>query len=238
MRLLKRIVITAVSIVVILAFALFIFFEYYKPALSKNHGKVDAQLFVGASENQPLVVAFGGSQGGNTWTEDYWTVIRTKFLEKGYAVLSIAYFNTENTPETLDRISLNAIYDTIRRISKHPKIDENKIALLGSSRGAELILNLASRYKEINAVVALVPSHVTFASGTITSNTSAWTFNGTELGFAKIPFRAIVPAIRGESMRLFEMAFEEENTANAIIPVEEINGPILLLSAKDDALWP
>jgi uncharacterized protein len=107
MRLVKRIIIATVSIIVILAFGLFIFYKFYKPPLSENYGKVDAQLFVGSSENQPLIVAFGGSQGGNTWTEDYWAEMRNRFLERGYALLSIGYFNSENTPQTPDRISLS-----------------------------------------------------------------------------------------------------------------------------------
>ena len=236
---LKRIFTITGSVVIILFVGLFLFLHFYKPPLSVNYGKVDAQLFIGDSEDQPLIVAFGGSQGGNTWTEDYWAEMRTEFLRQGYAILSIGYFNTENTPETLDRISLNAIYNTIKRISDHPKISKDKIALLGSSRGGELVLTLASIYKDFNAVVALVPPHVRFPSATLTANTSAWTFNGQELSYLKIPYAAIGPALRGESLRLAEITLENEgDMPESIIPVEKINGPILLLSAKGDALWP
>lgn len=239
MQLMRRILIATACVITILVFGLFLFLEFYRPPLPRNYGKVDAKLFVGDSENQPLIVAFGGSQGGNTWTENYWSELRTKFLQQGYAVLSIGYFNTENTPETLDRISLNAIYDTIKRISNHPKINKDKIALLGSSRGGELVLTLASKYKDFSAVVALVPSHVTFPSGTLTANTSAWTFNDKELNYVKIPYKAIIPAMRGESLEVAEIILENaENISASIISVEKINGPILLLSAKDDALWP
>ena len=146
---------------------------------------------------------------------------------------------TENTPETLDRISLNAIRDTIMSISDHPKVNKRKIALLGSSRGAELVLNLASRYKDFDAVVALVPSYVNFPSLTTAVNTSAWTFHGDELNYVGIPYTAIAAAIRGESHKAIEIALENlDDRSSSIIPVENISGPILLLSAKDDALWP
>jgi dienelactone hydrolase len=239
MRIIKIILISVVSIIIFLTLGLFLFLKFYTPALSENYGKVDYHLYVGDSDNQPLIVAFGGSQGGNTWTEDYWAVIRNRFLKKGYAVLSIGYFNTENTPAYCDRISLNAIYDTIRNVSLHPKINEDKIALLGSSRGGELALNIASKYKDIDAVVALVPSYASFMAQTITANTSAWTFNSEEVPYLPVPLKAIIPAIQGDSYRVCEIILENsESRKDAAIEVEKINGPILLLSAKNDELWP
>lgn len=68
MRLIKRILIWTASIIIILIFAHFIFIKFYTPPLSENYGKVDTQLFLGDLDNQLLIVAFGGSQGGNTWT--------------------------------------------------------------------------------------------------------------------------------------------------------------------------
>lgn len=224
---------------VILFLGLFFFLKFYTPPLSINNGKVDAQLFTGDSERQPLIVAFGGSQGGNTWTEDYWGDIRTKFLDQGYAILSIGYFNTEGTSETLDRISLNAIYDTIKSISNNPKINKDKIMLLGTSRGGELVLNLASRYNDFDAVVALVPAHMRFPAASITANTSAWTFNGKELSYLPIPFSAVITSLAGKKRKAWEIILEnEKSTPEAEIEVEKINCPILLLSAKDDEAWP
>jgi uncharacterized protein len=226
-----------IILVTILFFGLFLFVNFYTTPLSENNGKVDAQLFVGDAENQPLIVAFGGSQGGNTWTEGHWSEERTKFLNRGYAVLSIGYFNTERTPETLDRISLNAIYDTIKSISNHPKIDNDKIMLLGTSRGGELVLNLASRYNDFDAVVALVPSHMRFPGST--ANSPAWTFNGEELPYLPVPFRAVIASIAGKKRKAWEIILENEKyMPEAEIEVEKINCPILLLSARDDQEWP
>jgi dienelactone hydrolase len=239
MIILKKKLISTVSIMAVLVFGLFLYVKFYTPPLSENYGKVDAQLYVGDTENEPLIVAFGGSQGGNTWTEDYWSKIRNRFLQQGYAIMSIGYFNTNNTPKTLDRISINAIYDTIKKVSNHPKINKDKIALLGSSRGGELVLNIASRYKDINAVVALVPSNVTFPALTLTANTSAWTYKDKEVPYIKIPFKAIWASIQGDSQRANEIVMEnQKNSINVVIEAEKINGPFLLLSAKDDELWP
>jgi dienelactone hydrolase len=239
MKLIKRILIGLTLLVTILILGLFLFLKFYTPRLSNNNGKVDAQLFTGDSENQPLIVAFGGSQGGNTWTEDYWSEMRVKFLNQGYAVLSIGYFNVEGIPKTLDRISLNAIYDTIKNISNNPKINKESIMLLGTSRGGELVLNLASRFNDFDAVVALVPAHVRLPAGSITANTSGWTFEGQELPFLQIPYRAILTSIAGNKQKAWEIILGEENsTPEAEIEVEKMNCPILLLSAKDDKEWP
>lgn len=165
--------------------------------------------------------------------------MRNIFIQQGYAVLAIGYFNTENTPERLDRISLNAIYAAIRTASKHPQINQNKIALLGSSKGGELVLNLASRYPAINAVVALVPSHITFPAATITGNTSSWTYNDQEIASFSMPFKAYFPLLQGDLTKSLKIILEDEKAcAKAAIAVEKINGPILLVSAKNDELWP
>src|SRR5207253_670758 len=105
---------------------------------------------------------------------------------------------TRGTPETLDRISLDAIYDTIKNRSNSPKINKDKIMLLGTSRGGELVLNLASMYKEFDAVVALVPAHMRFPAASITSNTSAWTYNEKELSYLPVPFSAIITSLAGK----------------------------------------
>lgn len=120
MRSSKNILVVVVCIFLIIVGGLCFFLNFYKPSLPDKYGKVDAQLYLSDSTDQPLIVAFGGSQGGNAWTEDYWAEMRNRFLKEGYAVLSIGYFNTPNTPEVLDRISLNAIYDTIKSASNHP----------------------------------------------------------------------------------------------------------------------
>ena len=53
------------SMLLLLVLGIYIFLENYKPALDKNHGKIRCTLYVGKSENQPLIVGFGGSEGGN-----------------------------------------------------------------------------------------------------------------------------------------------------------------------------
>jgi hypothetical protein len=97
-----------------------VFLKFYFFSMPRKHGHVEVKLFLADSEDQPLIVAFGGSEGGNVFASDQLKQERDKFLERGYAFLAVGYFGTKTTPASLDRISLNAIHDSITSIiSKH-----------------------------------------------------------------------------------------------------------------------
>jgi len=211
----------------------------YVPSLSKQHGVVETLLYLGDSDKQPLIVAFGGAEGGIDWHRNHMKGKRDSLIQKGYAILAIGYFNADGTPKNLDRISLDAISDTIMNIAKKPKIDESKIALIGGSRGGELVLNLASRFDHFNAVIAMSTSNVSFPAITWSSNTSSWTYKGNEVPYVPAPLKAITPALKGDLYTAFSMMLEDEEAVkNAEIHVENINGPILILSGKNDDQWP
>lgn len=222
----------------LIVLGLYLFLENYVIPLDDNHGKVHTKLYLGASENQPLVVGFAGGEGGNAWESDYWKPTRDEFIKRGYAFLSIGYFGMKNTPNSLDRISLNAIHNAILENAKNPKINRQKIAIIGASKGGELVLNLASYFDDIDAVVAIVPSHVSFPSLTIMSNTSSWTINNKELPFVPAPYSAVPSMLKGDLLQAFRIILEnKEAEAKALIPVENINGSILILSATKDNQW-
>jgi dipeptidyl aminopeptidase/acylaminoacyl peptidase len=211
----------------------------YEPNLSKKHGIVETLLYLGDSDNQPLIVAFGGAEGGIDWQRNHMKSKRDSLIQKGYAILAIGYFNAEGTPTDLDRISLDAISDTIMNIARHPKIDNSKIALIGGSKGGELILNLASRYSQYKAVIALSTSNVSFPAITWSANTSSWTFKGKEVFYLPAPLATILPALKGDLYTAHKIMLEDkEASKNAEIQVENINGAILLISGKNDDQWP
>lgn len=234
----KRIKNTFLIIAIILAAGLVYLFTYV-PSLSKQHGVVETLLYLGDSDNQPLIVAFGGAEGGIDWHRNHMKSKRDSLIQKGYAILAIGYFNADGTPINLDRISLDAISDTIMNIAKNNKIDESKIALIGGSKGGELILNLASRFNQYKAVIAMSTSNVSFPAITWSSNTSSWSYKGNEVPYVPAPLKIILPALKGDHYTAFSMMLEDETAVqNAEIQVEKINGPVLILSGKDDDQWP
>ncbi len=58
-------------------------------------------------------------------------------------------------------------------IAQNDKIDATKIALIGGSKGGELVLNLSSRFNYFNAVIAMSTSNVSFSAITWSANTSS-----------------------------------------------------------------
>ena len=197
---------------------------------------VESKLYLGKGKNQPLIVGLAGSEGGNAWTSDYWKATRDQFIEKGYAFLAIGYFGAKETPDTLNKISINQVHNAITVATKNKRINKNKIAIVGGSRGGDLALLIASYFKDIKCVVAIVPSHVAFPGHTNHFTTSAWTFNNKELPFVPVNEEAVPFLIkhdlRGTFTAMLKDSIAEEK---ALIRVEKINGPILLLSAtKDD----
>ena len=197
---------------------------------------VDSRLYLGEGAKQPLVVGLGGSEGGNAWDSDYWKKTRDQFIAKGYAFLAIGYLGGKGTPDTLNKISINQVHDAILVAKKNKKINKNKIAIIGGSRGGDLALLIGSYFNDIKCVVALVPSHVAFPGHTNHFTTSAWTFYNKELLFVPVNEEA-VPYLMKHDLRGTFTAMLKDSIAEkkAVIKVEKINGPILLLSAtKDD----
>jgi hypothetical protein len=106
---------------------------------------------------------------------------------------------------------------------------------MGISKGAELALLTASRNPEIRAVVVGVPSNVVWAGIDQSGGPvgSSWTFEGQPLPYTPYDLS------RGFS-GVFNLYNDSLNAApaGAEIPVEAINGPVLMISGQADGLWP
>lgn len=204
----------------------------------KNYGKVDTALFLSDAAQQPLVVAFGGSEGGNIYAHEDTKEVRELFLKNGFSFLSIGYFNSLTTPAEIDRISISAIYDTIRAIANHPKIDKDQIILLGGSRGGELVLNIASHYSDFAAIVAIVAPNVNLPSRFGWNATSSWTYKDEELPYVPASNTSLQKLQGSFYDGILEMVKENGTNGRGTIEVEKINCPILFISAKNDEVWP
>jgi dienelactone hydrolase len=123
-----------------------------------------------------------------------------------------------------------------------------RVAVMGASRGGELALLLASSYPRlVAAAVAMVPSGVVW--GGLTKDRAddlvAWTRDGEPVRPLRAsPSEPPAPSYRDGAIALtpsFEArlaAAPADELAAAEIPVERCEGPVLMLSAEDDALWP
>lgn len=201
--------------------------------------RVDARLYLGKGKDQPLVVGLGGSEGGNAWTSDYWKKTRDRFIEKGYAFLAIGYFGAEGTPRVLEKIALEDVHYAISTAAENEMINGRKIAIVGGSRGADLALLLGSYYEDITCVAGIVASHVVFPGNTDHLGTSSWTYQNRELPFVPVNEEAVPFLIKRDLRGTFEAMLQDSSAAEkAAIQVENIKGPVLILSATRDEICP
>jgi dienelactone hydrolase len=195
--------------------------------------------------NLPAVIVVTGSEGGIS-TPD---IIAGVLASLGYAALALAYFDFTGLSPILEEIPLEYVENAIKWLSNHKAVDSERLAMMGTSKGAELTLLSASFFPKIKTIIAASPSHVIFQSSNPKEDAqprSSWTYKGKALPF--VPF-----IITENFYKQFESGFPEhleylslyedsltdkERVQKAIIEVEKINGPVLLISGSDDRVWP
>ncbi|MEO0531798.1 MAG: acyl-CoA thioester hydrolase/BAAT C-terminal domain-containing protein [Planctomycetota bacterium] len=187
----------------------------------------------GNSERGCGVIVLGGSEGGVP--ERYAKAV----ADEGYAVLALAYFKSPGTPSHLDEIPLEYFDKAVSWFVNTAPMKGKKTVLLGASKGAELALLLASRKREIEGVVAISPSSVVFQGipEVFWPPRSSWITSQTPVPF--VPYDISGGIDPNNLRKLYERSLSNrEKASQAAIPVERINGPILLLSGEEDSMWP
>ncbi|WP_374607486.1 acyl-CoA thioester hydrolase/BAAT C-terminal domain-containing protein [Thermomonas sp.] len=231
--------ILAASVLSLAAYMWWVVERFDTETLPLRHGQVDGELFARDGGKRPLIVGLGGGEGGNAWASDRWKPQRERFLDQGYALLALGYFGTPNSPEKLDRISLDGVHAAIVEASKDPRVDGRCVAIIGGSRGAELALLLASHYPDIHAVVAIVPGSAVFPALTDAMTTGGFSLHDKPLPFVPMTWGATPALIVGDLRGAFESIMGDAAAMQrAAIPVERINGPVYFVSATRDEAWP
>lgn len=121
----------------------------------------------------------------------------------------------------------------------HERCD--RLVVLGTSRGAEAALLLGARHPEVDAVVALSPSHVVWAAlGERRPQRSAWTSGGEPLPFVPYDDGWRPDTDPPEYVGMYEQSLEShaDRVPAARIPVERIRGAVVVAAGGDDRLWP
>ena len=238
LRILKWTLGTVVALVLLLAAYMWWVVESFDTeTLPPRHGQVDVELFAREGGKRPLLVGLGGGEGGNAWASARWKPQRERFLDQGYALLALGYFGTPNSPEKLDRISLDGVHAAILKAAQDPRVDGRCIAIVGGSRGAELALLLASQYPDIKAVVAIVPGSAVFPALTDAMTTPGFSLNDRSLPFVPMTWGATPDLLVGNLRGAFETIMHDEAAMQrAAIAVEKINGPVQFVSASRDEM--
>ena len=175
----------------------------------------------------PGIVVFGGSEGGLAPYVEWEAAL---LASRGYAALALAYFKgeyfkpegAEKLPDTLTKVPLEYFEGAIGWLKQKRSVRDDRIGVLGHSRGGELALLLGAHYPGLKAVISYVGSGVVVSSPE--GDEPAWTYRGREV--PRVPYDEDPSRITGRQEQMAE------------IPVERTNGPILLFAAGDDQIWP
>jgi dienelactone hydrolase len=156
----------------------------------------------------------------------------------GQALLALAYFRAPGLPRQLTGIPLEYFARAIAWLRTQPEADSDRILVAGHSRGGELALLLGATYPSaFRVVVANVPSNVVWPGLSTDEETPSWTLNGKPVASVPAHFTAADRELSSRERFLKRMQ-DPAVLTRAEIAVERIGGPVLLLSGKDDQLWP
>ena len=180
----------------------------------KLTGALHGSLFLPAAPGpHPGVLVVGGSEGGMPAPKAVW------LASHGYAALALAYFHFPGLPDQLANIPLEYFGEALTWMKQSPEVAPGQLAVMGTSRGGELALQLGSMYPDLKAVVAYVPANVRYPSCCGRDFRAAWTWKGQPLAYD-------LPGRNGPS-----------GSVAATIAVENTRGPILVLSGDSDGIW-
>ncbi len=165
----------------------------------------------------------------------------------GFVALSLKYFGVPDAlPDLLSAVPVEYVGRAIDRLLDHPRVAGPGVGLWGASKGAELGLVVGSYDERVDAVVGLAPSSLVwegFDAEGYPTGTSSWTHGGEPVPYLSYPDYDAVPesADPFEQPRSFyeysQLQATPEEVAAATIPVERIEGDVLLFSGTDDQLW-
>lgn len=206
---------------------------------------VTGTLFIPAGEGRrPAIIVLGTSDGTYEPTA-------AMYASHGYVTLALAYFGMEGLTDFLVNIPLETVERAIHWLEARPEVDKDAIGVWGVAKGAELALLAASHYPQIKAVVVKSPSTVAFEGISKVSGEnpqSSWTFKGEPVPYVPTIFTeelagsyyaAVAKKEPWSTTPLYEYALQnQEAVEKAAIKVEQINGPVLLVSGGLDEVWP
>ena len=202
-----------------------------------NERGLVADLYVPANlkgTKVPAIIVLGGSEGGlgAGAAQDAQLI-----ASHGYVVLQLAYFDAPGLPKELGLIPLEYFKAAIDWLRVQPSVDPQRLGIEGTSIGGEVALVVASHYPQIKAVAAAVPSSVVWPGISRTSTAPPSTF-----ALAGKPLPYLPYGWSGPSTSIYDLyakglpAISEH--PDAVISVERINGPIILVCGEKDMIWP
>ncbi len=203
----------------------------------RDNGLVGTLFQPAGDGPHPVVVSFGGSEGGLS------EVRAALYAAHGFSSLALAYFGVDPLPAGLREVPLEYFKGAFDYLVDEGICKPGEIAVEGGSYGGQLALLLAATFSEVGCAISYVGSGLVTASVDVegeTETTSAFTLHGKPLPYVELSLDPIDWAAPEIALAPGYLACleDEQKTRAATITVEKSRGPILMLSAADDQMWP
>jgi uncharacterized protein len=167
------------------------------------------------------------------------------FAELGATAIALRWFGGDGQPPGICEVPLESFCPATDRLIAEGC---DRIAYVGTSKGAEAALLLGCFDHRIDAVVAFSPSSVVWANigpgldGVAWPQRSSWTRSGAPLPFVAHdhPWQPVLRdgLVSYRSLHEQSLARFAADVPVAAIPVEQGRAEIVLVAGGDDALWP
>jgi dienelactone hydrolase len=185
-------------------------------------------FFQPAAGSGLAVLVLGGSEGG-IGDEGAAALLASR----GFPALALQYFDGALADVPLERFTR-----ALDWLARRPGVQAT--AILGTSKGAEAALLVASRRNDLRAVVAYAPSSVAWSCICDRDGAPSWTERGAPVPFVaqrRDPTYAPPQGFPIEPGVHYEYRLRSRDAA-ARIPVENIRGDVLLIAGDEDRMWP
>lgn len=211
----------------------------------REQGLVGTLFMPAGPGPHPAVVVLNGSGGGINEPR------AALYASRGYAALALGYFKAPGLSDYISNTRLEYFETALQWLRREIKPLKGFVALSGQSRGGELVLLLGSLFPElVSAVIGYVPGAVVHCAQNacdpaLGREGPAWLYRGQALTDVWQGNRTASwapwdegPEPRRHTDALLTALQDPEAVERARIRVENIRGPVLLLSASDDGNWP
>ncbi len=193
----------------------------------------------------PALLVLNGSGGGINEPR------AALYASHGYAAFALGYFKAPGRSDHISDTPLEYFETALHWLHRTLRPRSGFVALSGQSRGGELVLLLASLLPElVSAVIGYVPGAVVHSAQNACDPAKgregpAWIFRGQPLPHLWENNQTASwapwddgPQPRRHANALLTALQDPAAVERARIRVENIRGPLLLLSATDDGSWP
>lgn len=208
-------------------------------------GLVGVLYRAAGSAPAPAVMIMNGSGGGINEPR------AALYASRGYHALALGYFGAPGLPKYISNTALEYFANGLDWLRANVQPKNDFVAISGQSRGGELVLLLGSLFpQKVSAVIGYVPS--AFVHGGQAASDPAIGRDGPCWLFEGKPLVHIWDNNRFASWKPYDEGAEPRRNSDAMrtaladpqamrkarIAVENIAGPVLLISGGDDGAWP